>query len=287
MCISVCSHPSQGYKHRLPNVPQDGFYGTVITEVRIVHSAASSSTTPSELKKPQAPGVSFDNDRGSGQAPTARSQYFSTAVTSDAPRRHSRDQKNQKDGQGSGRTLTGWRRRSSGASGDSSSSTDGRFAHWIRSIVDKFVVVDPIKRAYLRTSLLFTLSVLVTWIPSSMNRIHSWLTGVSPFEYHVATAAVLPLQGLWNAVIFFVTSTAALRKAWCSWRGVDVGPATGVRTGDRTGEDTSISGPVASRRGALRGNNILEESDGEVGILEGDVELTEHVSDPGGRRSSV
>lgn len=78
--------------------------------------------------------------------------------------------------------------------------------------VNKFVVEDPIKRAYLRTSFLFALSVLVTWIPSSLNRIHSWLVGTSPYEYHVATAAVLPLQGLWNAVIFFVTSWRPLRE---------------------------------------------------------------------------
>jgi hypothetical protein len=78
--------------------------------------------------------------------------------------------------------------------------------------INRFVIDDPIKRAYLRTSFLFALSVLVTWIPSSLNRIHSWLVGTSPYEYHVATAAVLPLQGLWNAVIFFVTSGGPLRE---------------------------------------------------------------------------
>lgn len=81
-----------------------------------------------------------------------------------------------------------------------------------RSVASKFVIDDPIKRAYLRTSFLFAISVLVTWIPSSMNRIHSWLAGSSPFEYHVATAAVLPLQGLWNAIIFFVTSWSTVRR---------------------------------------------------------------------------
>lgn len=82
----------------------------------------------------------------------------------------------------------------------------------ICSIASKFVVDDPIKRAYLRTSFLFAISVLVTWIPSSLNRINSWLHGQSPFEFHVATAAVLPLQGLWNAIIFFVTSWATVRR---------------------------------------------------------------------------
>lgn len=82
----------------------------------------------------------------------------------------------------------------------------------ICSVASKFVVDDPIKRAYLRTSFLFAISVLVTWIPSSLNRINSWLHGSSPFEFHVATAAVLPLQGLWNAIIFFVTSWSTVRR---------------------------------------------------------------------------
>ncbi|KAG6017266.1 hypothetical protein E4U43_001874 [Claviceps pusilla] len=69
-----------------------------------------------------------------------------------------------------------------------------------------FFIEDPIKRAYLLTSLLFALSVLVTWIPSSLNRIYGRLEGQSPYQFHVATAAVLPLQGLWNSVIFFLPS---------------------------------------------------------------------------------
>ncbi|KHN97035.1 G-protein coupled receptor [Metarhizium album ARSEF 1941] len=80
-----------------------------------------------------------------------------------------------------------------------------------KSLAAKFSVDDPIKRAYLRTSLLFGLSVLVTWIPSSMNRIHSWIRGDSPYTYQVASAAVLPLQGFWNCVIFFVTSWRVVR----------------------------------------------------------------------------
>lgn len=109
----------------------------------------------------------------------------------------------------------------------------------------RFVVADPIKRAYLRTSFLFALSVLVTWIPSSLNRIHSWVDGQSPYEYHVATAAVLPLQGLWNAVIFFVTSwnviqrhrrnALALAAADAARSTLDSGRATIGGTGGRGG----------------------------------------------------
>ena len=180
----------------LHGVPEDGFYGTITTEVQVVHS-----TLPGADDMPAEPNnkalntmVSFDKDvpETTEGKPMSGQHFYS--VTSVSPERHSKR-----------------RRRRSGRSGV------GR----VRNVANKFAVADHIKRAYLRTSFLFALSVLVTWIPSSMNRIHSWLTGESPFEYHVATAAVLPLQGLWNAVIFFVTSKNALRRSWCKWRGLD------------------------------------------------------------------
>ncbi|KAF5022297.1 hypothetical protein F66182_5674 [Fusarium sp. NRRL 66182] len=159
-------------------IPQDCFYGTIVTEVQVIHSTASASHLPSEPQPaytghPPSRQVYFDEANTAMQA--SDSHYFSTA------------------------TSPGVKRRANGGSLRRITSATNR-------TVNKFVIDDPIKRAYLRTSFLFALSVLVTWIPSSLNRIHSWLTGTSPFEYHVAAAAVLPLQGLWNAVIFFVTS---------------------------------------------------------------------------------
>lgn len=85
-------------------------------------------------------------------------------------------------------------------------------------LLDRFRVLDPVKRAYLRTSFLFALSVLVTWIPSSINRIHGLIYNDSPYAYNVGTATVLPLQGVWNAVIFFVTSWKVLRECVDDWR---------------------------------------------------------------------
>ncbi|KAH8882993.1 hypothetical protein GQ53DRAFT_831180 [Thozetella sp. PMI_491] len=82
-----------------------------------------------------------------------------------------------------------------------------RAAASVHRVLDRFAVVDPVKRAYLRTSVLFGVSVLVTWIPSSINRIYSLVSNSnSPYQYNLATATVLPLQGVWNGIIFFVTS---------------------------------------------------------------------------------
>ncbi|KAG9504600.1 hypothetical protein J7337_004575 [Fusarium musae] len=170
------------------SVPQDCFYGTIVTEVQVVHSTPSANQLPSEPKPaytagPSSPQVSFDENPQVVQG--SHSHYFSTSIS---PGIGSRERE---------RTRI---------------SPLRRIASATNRTINKFVIDDPIKRAYLRTSFLFALSVLVTWIPSSLNRIHSWLVGTSPYEYHVATAAVLPLQGLWNAVIFFVTSGKPLRE---------------------------------------------------------------------------
>ncbi|KAI0442472.1 hypothetical protein F4803DRAFT_562288 [Xylaria telfairii] len=77
----------------------------------------------------------------------------------------------------------------------------------------KFSNMDPVKLAYLRTSFVFAVSVLITWTPSSINRVHD-IVNPQEFSYplNLASAIVLPLQGLWNAVIFFSTSWLALRE---------------------------------------------------------------------------
>lgn len=139
--------------------------------------------------------------------------------------------------------------------------------------VSKFLVEDPIKRAYLRTSFLFALSVLVTWIPSSLNRIHSWLVGHSPYEYHVATAAVLPLQGLWNAVIFFVTSTTAL-KEWVRNLRDGHHVVEMVQTG---GERTGSGSPIERNS-----QSFLDDTDSGS-----DVELRRMAEAPGKRSVSM
>ncbi|KAH6996063.1 hypothetical protein BKA56DRAFT_473161 [Ilyonectria sp. MPI-CAGE-AT-0026] len=165
------------------HVPQDCFYGTIVTEVQVVQSKACTAAVPSEPRPAHTQSTSQASFDESPPSPiqTVPSQYFSTATSpAGAPVRSRRPLR--------------------------------RFTSATNRAVSKFVVEDPIKRAYLRTSFLFALSVLVTWIPSSMNRIHSWMVGESPYEYHVATAAVLPLQGLWNAAIFFITSSHALRE---------------------------------------------------------------------------
>ncbi|KAL2757318.1 hypothetical protein ACRALDRAFT_2098998 [Sodiomyces alcalophilus JCM 7366] len=75
--------------------------------------------------------------------------------------------------------------------------------------------LDPVKLAYLRTSFIFAISILITWTPSSINRIND-LANPNHVSYglNVATAIVLPLQGIWNSVIFFMTSSDTVREEY-------------------------------------------------------------------------
>ncbi|CAK7238492.1 hypothetical protein SEUCBS140593_010743 [Sporothrix eucalyptigena] len=69
--------------------------------------------------------------------------------------------------------------------------------------------------SYTKCAILFFTAMLVTWIPSSANRVFSvvHVDKVSvPLEY--MSSFVLPLQGFWNAIIYIVTSWKACQTLW-------------------------------------------------------------------------
>jgi len=65
----------------------------------------------------------------------------------------------------------------------------------------------------------FFIAMMVTWIPSSANRVYSVIhTGQISLGLEYASAFVLPLQGFWNAVIYTTTSLPACRIFWSEIR---------------------------------------------------------------------
>lgn len=69
--------------------------------------------------------------------------------------------------------------------------------------------------SYAKCAVLFFAALLITWMPSSGNRVYSMVNGGSiskPLFY--ASAFVLPLQGFWNAIIYMVTSWSACKSFW-------------------------------------------------------------------------
>jgi hypothetical protein len=69
--------------------------------------------------------------------------------------------------------------------------------------------------SYTKCAILFFTALLVTWIPSSANRVYAFAhqnKSLLPLEF--MSALVLPLQGFWNAIIYAVTSWPACKSAW-------------------------------------------------------------------------
>lgn len=78
--------------------------------------------------------------------------------------------------------------------------------------------MDTVKWAYLKCAVLFGISILITWVPASANRIYGLIYPDDPsFVLNVASAVLLPLQGLWNTIIYFTTSWTICKTAWEDW----------------------------------------------------------------------
>ncbi|OLN97625.1 G-protein coupled receptor 1-like protein 1 [Colletotrichum chlorophyti] len=73
--------------------------------------------------------------------------------------------------------------------------------------------------SYTKCSILFFTVILITWVPSSANRVYSVIhsrQSSTPLEF--MSAFVLPLQGFWNALIYVVTSWKACKTLWTDIR---------------------------------------------------------------------
>ncbi|EQB44475.1 G-protein coupled receptor [Colletotrichum gloeosporioides Cg-14] len=73
--------------------------------------------------------------------------------------------------------------------------------------------------SYTKCSILFFTVILITWVPSSANRVYSVIhakESSTPLAF--MSAFVLPLQGFWNALIYVVTSWKACKTLWTDIR---------------------------------------------------------------------
>ncbi|KAH0430140.1 g-protein coupled receptor [Colletotrichum camelliae] len=173
------------------------FYGTAMTEIQIT------TVTPRPWTPPAIPQSAMTQDLTSNQqtrherswrtsdehdAPPSSPQFETTCTSSPPPPEPRRSIFHRVN------------------------SVNERFSARLRSL-------DPVKLAYLRTSFIFAISVFVTWTPSSINRIYNLIrpNDIS-FGLSVASATVLPLQGVWNAFIFFMTTKSTFKEEWADMR---------------------------------------------------------------------
>ncbi|QGA17825.1 hypothetical protein EYB26_005501 [Talaromyces marneffei] len=65
---------------------------------------------------------------------------------------------------------------------------------------------------YARAAFLFFIALLITWIPSSANRIYaSMYPDATNFGLNYAASFVFPLQAFWNTIVYIITSQSACR----------------------------------------------------------------------------
>lgn len=87
----------------------------------------------------------------------------------------------------------------------------------IRSLTRAAAESKPNTEAWLyaRVAVLFFIALLITWVPSSVNRLYELVTpGAINFPLSYVSSFVFPLQGFLNAVVYIITSQRACRRLW-------------------------------------------------------------------------
>ncbi|KAL9119356.1 MAG: hypothetical protein Q9187_004092 [Circinaria calcarea] len=85
----------------------------------------------------------------------------------------------------------------------------------LRSLSRSAAQMDPNPDAclYARVAFLFFLALIVTWVPSSINRVYALAHPMQVnFGLNLSSSLVFPLQGFWNAVVYIITSRTACKK---------------------------------------------------------------------------
>jgi hypothetical protein len=144
----------------------------------------------------------------------------------------------------------------------SAPSTKTQSAMWFKKPVG--TSMDKIKWAYTKVALLFAISILITWVPASINRVYGLRYPKNPsFPLNVGSAIVLPLQGFWNTVIYFSTSLSICKSVWAEWR-----ESRGRRGTDLEGKGKGWVGMDIRHKGPRRDGAVRigtgKENDSEV-----------------------
>lgn len=105
--------------------------------------------------------------------------------------------------------------------------------------------------AYFNVAFLMFVALFVVWVPSTVNRLYSFVNKDS-FNYglNLVSAVVLPLQGAWNAIIYIFTTRAECRRAY------------GLTVAKFTGKEPPYQ-PHLSRKDSMTNSRNTRDSEGE------------------------
>jgi hypothetical protein len=115
---------------------------------------------------------------------------------------------------------------------------------------------------YCKCALLFFAAMIVTWVPSTLNRVVTLVRPNDPiFGLGYASALVLPLQGFWNAIIYIFTSLPAckalMRKITTALR-IDQTPRRRNGRFSTTAASSSSHGPGSRNQPADCSESVQE-----------------------------
>jgi hypothetical protein len=132
---------------------------------------------------------------------------------------------------------------------------------------------DRSTTAYSRVAFLFFASNLITWVPASINRVYSIYHPETPsFVLNVAAAIVLPLQGLWNCVIYLIVNWPLLVGIFAEWRRkVRRGRSEVSGEGEERSEYVEMEG---LKGGARNAESVESDDDGKIQGLREALEYT-------------
>lgn len=124
-------------------------------------------------------------------------------------------------------------------------------------------------KMYRKVAFLMFLSLVVVWVPSSVNRIYQIIVPAGESDIlNVISAFVLPTQGMWNAIIYFYTSKHECKQAWKQTklalfgRWVKTADSRSASRAETRSKTTPPATATAAAADDTTADNAMEMSDG-------------------------
>ena len=128
---------------------------------------------------------------------------------------------------------------------------------------------NPDAWLYARVAFLYFLALLLSWIPSSINRVYSLVhPNALNFGLNYTETLVFPLQGFWNAIVYIISSQTACRNLWRSMVGKSAIPRRNVHTGGLDSSEAATKWDTRSDSFGKNGGDVLGGASSAGGKLD-------------------
>ncbi|CBX94804.1 hypothetical protein IAQ61_009462 [Plenodomus lingam] len=136
---------------------------------------------------------------------------------------------------------------------------------------------------YLKVAMLMFVAMFMIWVPSTINRLYSFVYKGQPnYGLNLSSVVVLPLQGAWAATIYAYTSRSETRRAYSE--------VLAKLSGRNTKHDSTTSVPCADHKDTMNSSCDTHASQADIALahVSSPRERVRHVElVPQGRRNSM